>query len=101
MKKAVIISLLAIAVTGCAAMRADSEYNDLVTKTENEIKLAQQSGFLWNNTEKFLADAKEAKQAGDTTKAIKLAKQALDEAKLAQDQAKINASPKANFAYQQ
>lgn len=98
MKKALIVSVLALAVTGCAAIRADREYNDLVAKAEAEIKLAQQSGFLWNNTEKFLADAKEAKQAGDTTKATSLAKKALEEAKLAQEQAKANANPKANFA---
>lgn len=99
MKKIVIVSLLALAVTGCAAMRAEREFNDLVSKAEAEIKLAQQSGFIWNNTEKFLQDAKDAKQAGDTDKATSLAKKALDEAKMAQDQAKINANPKANFAH--
>lgn len=100
MKKVIAVSLLAFAITGCAGIRADREYNDLVSKAEAEIKLAQQSGFLWTNTEKFLQDAKDAKQGGDVAKATSLAKKALDEAKLAQEQAKINASPKANFASQ-
>ena len=98
MKKLVIVSLLAIGVTGCASMRADREYTDVVAKAESEIKLAQQSGFLWTNTEKFLEDAKAAKEAGDTAKATQLAKKALDEAKLAQEQAKANANPQANFS---
>jgi len=101
MKKALVVSALALAITGCAAIRADREYNDLVAQAEAEIKLAQQSGFLWNNTEKFLSDAKEAKQAGDTAKAISLAKKAIEEAKLAQEQAKTNANPKANFVYRE
>lgn len=101
MKKALVVSVLAIAVSGCAAIRADREYDSLVTQAEAEIKLAQQSGFLWTNTEKFLTDAKEAKQAGDTAKATSLAKKAVEEAKLAQEQAKTNANPKANFAYRE
>ena len=100
MKKVIAVSLLAFAITGCAGIRADREYHDLVSKAEAELKLAQQSGFLWTNTEKFLQDAKDAKQAGDVAKATSLAKKALDEAKLAQEQAKMNASPKANFASQ-
>lgn len=98
MKKAIIISLLALGLTACAGMRADKEYNDLVAQAEKEIKLAKESGFLWTNTEKFLEDAKAAKEAGDTAKATSLVKKALDEAKLAQEQAKANANPKASFA---
>ena len=101
MKKVIVVSLLAVSVSACAAIRADREFNDVVGKAENEIKLAQQSGYLWTNTEKFLTDAKEAKQAGDTDKALKLAKKALEEATMAQDQAKMNANPKANFAYRE
>ncbi len=98
MKKAVIISLLALGLTACAGIRADREYNDLVAQAEKEIKLAKESGFLWTNTEKFMEEAKKAKEGGDTAKATGLVKKALDEAKLAQEQAKINANPKANFA---
>lgn len=98
MKKAVIISLLALGLTACAGIRADREYNDLVAQAEKEIKLAKESGFLWTNTEKFMEDAKKAKEAGDTAKATNLVKKALDEARLAQEQAKMNANPKADFA---
>ncbi|MFP5349513.1 MAG: hypothetical protein ACLGHO_06680 [Gammaproteobacteria bacterium] len=101
MKKALVVSALALTITGCAAMRADREYNDLVSQAEAEIKLAQQSKFLWTNTEKFLEESKKAKEAGNTEKAIQLAKKALEEAKLAQEQAKANANPKASFAYRE
>lgn len=101
MKKAIAISLLAGVLTACAGMRADNEYKELVAKAENEIKLANQTGFAWSNTENFLKESKEAKEAGDMDKAMKLAKKALDEAQLAQQQAKANADPKADFTFKQ
>lgn len=98
MKKTIAVSLLAGVLAACGGMRADNEYNELVAKAENEIKLANQTGYAWTNTEKFLTESKEAKKAGDMDKAMKLAKKALEEAQLAQQQAKANANPKANFS---
>lgn len=107
MKKTLIVSLLAgsFALAGCAGQTSqtggDKEFNELVAKAEQEIKLAAKSGFLWTNTEKFLEDAKAAQKQGDMNKAMSLAKKALDEAQLAQQQAKTEANPKPNFTFKQ
>ena len=110
MKKTLVLCSLTLALTavGCSWWGNDSartdEYNQLVTQAENEIKLANKTGFLWLNTEKFLKESKEAKAAADaasdrTTKrkefenAMKLAKKALKEAQMAQEQAKNNVNP--------
>ncbi len=97
---------------GCAWWRGDTakndEYNLLIAQAENEIKLADKTGFLWRDTEKFLKESKEAKEAADKAvdratrlnefdKAMKLAKKALQQAKLVQQQAKDNAKPVARF----
>lgn len=110
MKKALVLCSLTLALTatGCSWWWDDSasteEYNQLVTQAENEIKLANKTGFLWQNTEKFLKESKDAKTAADAASdratkrkefenAMKLAKKALKEAQLAQEQAKNNANP--------
>lgn len=103
---------LILTATGCAWWKSDSvkkdEYNRLAAQAENEIKLANKTGFLWGNTEKFLKESKEAMDAAtaasdratrenEYSKAMKLAKKALQEAKLAQQQAKDNATPVASY----
>jgi predicted lipoprotein len=97
MKKALLASTLAIALAGCAGAAIDEEYNKVVAQAEQEIKVANQMGFLWRDTEKFLKESKEAYEAGDKEKALKLAKKALKQAQLAQEQAKANANPVAKF----
>ena len=111
MKKALVLCALTLALTatGCSwwwwnDSASNDEYNQLVAQAENEIKLAGKTGFLWQNTEKFLKDSKDAKATADAAndratkrnefdKAMKLAKKALKEAQLAQEQAKSNANP--------
>lgn len=102
MKKTLIVTVLAgtFALAGCAGQQqagGQKDFDDLVAKAEQEIKLAAKSGFLWTNTEKFLDEAKKAKAAGDMDKAMKLAKKALAEAQDAQKQAKSQANAKADF----
>lgn len=97
MKKALLASTLALALAGCAGGAIDEEYNKVVAQAEQEIKVADQMGYLWRDTEKFLKESKEAYQAGDKEKALKLAKKALKEAQLAQEQAKANANPVVRF----
>lgn len=108
MKHTLILCAITLAIAGCASTINKEEYNKLVEQTENEIKLASKSGFLWTNTEKFLKESREAMDAanaaGDSAtreseynKAMKLAKKALSEAKLAQQQAKDNANPAVRF----
>ncbi|OGI51010.1 MAG: hypothetical protein A3E57_06965 [Candidatus Muproteobacteria bacterium RIFCSPHIGHO2_12_FULL_60_33] len=108
MKQTLILCAITLALVGCASPINKDEYNQLVAQAENEIMLASKTNFLWNNTEKFLKESREAMEAatvatdratrlGGSDKAMKLAKKALQEAKLAQQQAKDNANPVARF----
>ncbi len=108
MKQTLILCAITLALVGCAGGIDQKEYNQLVTEAENEIKLAGKTGFQWNNTEKTLTESKEAMAAATAAsdkvtrekeydKAMKLAKKALSEAKLAQQQAKDNANPSVRF----
>lgn len=107
MKKAFLICTAAVALAGCAGSYSDDEYNKLAAQAENEIKLADKTGFEWRDTDKFMQESKAAKaaadkarQAGDSAtakkefdQAMKLAKMALTEAQLAQQQARDQANP--------
>jgi hypothetical protein len=104
MKHMLLLGAISLAIVGCAGGVNEKEYNELATQAENEIKLAKKSGFLWLHTEKFLKESKEAMAAAtaagdratrgkESDKAMKLAKKALQEAKLAQQQAKNEANP--------
>lgn len=104
MKHTLILCAITLAFVGCASTINTEEYNQLAAQAENEIKLANKTGFLWSNTEKFLKESKEAMDAAtaasdsatresEYNKAMKLAKKALTEAKLAQQQARDNANP--------
>ncbi|MBE9516121.1 MAG: SoxXA-binding protein [Proteobacteria bacterium] len=93
MKKSLIIAALTVALGACAT---GPDPSTTIAEAEKEIKVAKSMNFLWRDTEKFLKQAKKAQKAGDNEKAGKLAKKALDQAKLAQKQAKDNknAGPK-------
>ena len=101
MKKTLFIATLALTLAGCAGSQqpaqADKEYDELVAKAKSEIKLADQTGFTWRDTDKFLKDADGALKAGDRDKAMKLVKKAIKQAQLAQQQAKSNANAKPVF----
>ncbi len=108
MKQTLMIGTLVVALAGCASVVRDDEYTQLVVQAENEIKLADKTGFLWRDTEKFLKDSKEAKEAADKAadratklkefdKAMKLAQKALKQAQMAQQQARDNANPVVSF----
>jgi hypothetical protein len=108
MKQTLILCAITLTFAGCASGIDQNEYQQLVTEAENEIKLASKTGFMWTGTEKFLTDSKAAMDAANAAsdkatreseynKATKLAKQALSEAKMAQQQAKDNANPSVRF----
>ncbi len=102
MKKIILSAVLAGCMSGCGGTGAqEQDYNELVARAENEIKLAAKTGFLWLNTENLLRDSKAAQAAGDMDKAKTLAKHALDEAVLAQQQARANANPQADYRFKQ
>ena len=104
MKHTLVLCAITLAFVGCASTINKEEYSKLAEQTENEIKLANKTGFLWLNTEKTLSESREAMDAAmaasdratresEYSKAMKLAKKALQEAKLAQQQARDNTSP--------
>ncbi len=117
MKKILVLGAMSLilTVTGCAWWDSwstkNEEYNQLIGQAENEVKLADKTGFLWSNTEQYLKDSKEAKAAADTAmndgdsttaknefnKAMKLAQQAMKQAQLAQQQARDNTNPVAKY----
>ncbi len=88
-----ILSMLAITLAGCAAGAKYKEYDQVVAQAEKEIKLAKKANFLWRDTKKILKKSKKARENGDIDKALKLAKKALKQAQLAQQQAKDQANP--------
>lgn len=119
MKKTLILCSLFVLLSGCAwwhGLWSDSpvnndEYSKLAVQAENEIKLADKTGFLWSTTEKMLSDSKEAKAAADKAAksgdmaaaksefdtAMKLAQKAMKQAQLAQQQARDNANPPVSY----
>jgi hypothetical protein len=107
LKKSVMIASLCLFAAGCATEGAapassasattDEEFTKLVAQAENEIKLANKTGFLWSKTEGHLKAAKDAMAKGDKETAVKKAKAAIKEAQLAQQQAKDQANAKAAF----
>ncbi len=97
MKKTLLLATLALGLGGCAAMQESKDLDNAIADAEKEIAAAKKTNFTWRDTEKFLDDAKKARDAGDTAGAMKLAKKATSEAKLAQKQAQDNASPKPHY----
>ena len=89
----VVLSMLAIAVAGCAAGAKYKEYDQVVAQANKEMKLAKKADFLWRDTKKILKKSQKAKDNGDIDKALKLAKKALKQAQLAQKQAMDQAKP--------
>jgi hypothetical protein len=76
-----------------ATVAASSELDQTIANAEKEIAAAKKVG-IWRDTEKFLEDAKKEKAAGKNDEALKLAKKALKQAQLAQQQAAAQTSAK-------
>lgn len=90
-------ALAVLVMSACATDSQMQEYDELAATAKQEIELADKAGFLWLHTEKFVKQAETAKNAGDLDKAIKLIRQAIQEAQLAQKQARDQANPKMSF----
>lgn len=99
MKKTLLAATLLTLIAGCAGTNREAEFDQLAAEADNEIKLASKAGFLWRDTEKFLSEAKAARAKGELDTALKLARKALSQARLAQQQARDNAAPQADFTY--
>jgi len=97
MKNSLLLAAVILALSACATAPEPADADKAIAAAEKEVAAAKKSGNLWNNTEKFLDEAKKAQKAGDTKGAIKNAKKAMDEAKLAQVQKMDQANPKVHF----
>ena len=98
MKKTIVFSaILALTLSACASMQNTQELDDTIAQAEKEMAAAKKMNYLWNNTDKFLDEAKKLKADGDIEGATKSAKKALTEAKLAQKQAQDQAKAKPHY----
>ena len=86
-----------LVLVGCAGMSSEPSVDELVRDAETQLNVAEASGGAWSTTEKLLDDAKKAQEEGNTDKAVKAAKKAIKEAKLAQEQNKANTTTKMFF----
>ena len=94
LRKTIVIAVLAMAVGGCGtAGKNKTSYEELFAQAQSEVRIAQQMGFLWRDTKKILAQSRHAHEQGDKDRAMRLAKEALRQAQLAQEQAKSQANP--------
>lgn len=93
MKSTWVLLLLAIVLTACAGSGRSSSYDDLYAQAQNEINVAKQMGFLWRDTERLLVDSRRAHEQGDKKLAIELAQEAIEQAVLAQQQARQQSNP--------
>jgi len=97
MKKIIVSSVLALAFSGLVGCQSGPSFDDVVAEAEKEMKVAKKMNYQWRDTGKILKQAKKAKDSGDNKKAMKLANKALDQAKMAQMQAKAEANPRIKF----
>lgn len=84
-------------LSACATDGRSQEYDELAATARREIELADKAGFLWLDTEKLVHEAEIAKNADDLDKAIRLITTAIDEARMAQKQARDQAHPEMSF----
>src|SRR5690348_12509346 len=89
-----VIAMTGIVLAACAGgpTTEDDVFNRLAVQTDSEIRRAENTGFLWRDTEQVLADARKASREGRHNDAMELAQKALRQAQLAQQQAKDSAN---------
>lgn len=102
MKKTLVSVAIALPLfAGCAGTGPDGKrepsVGQLVSNAEAQYKAAVAQGVAWDTTEKHLEEAKKAKDALDTDKAVKSARKVIKESQMAMDQAKANENPKPFF----
>ncbi len=86
MKKLIACSAVAIFAGALAGCASGPSFSDVNAQAKQEMAVAKKMHFLWRDTGKIL---KKAEETHDT----KLAQKALDQAKLAQAQAREQANP--------
>lgn len=89
-----ILAVFAGSLIGCAS---GPSYEELVAEADKEIKVAKSMNYLWRDTGKLMKQAAKAKADGNNSEAKALVQKALDQAKIAQQQAKAEANAKPTY----
>lgn len=99
MSKRIVIAVLSAfsGLAGCAHMQQFDQADAAIAAAKTEVAAANKAGNVWRDTDKLLADAVKARENYRAEEAVKLAKQALDEAKLAVAQAASQTDAKPSF----
>ncbi len=100
MKGTWVLMLLATVLTACAGSGRSSSFQDLYAQAQSEINVAKQMGFLWRDTERLLIDSRQAHERGDKKLAMELAHEAIEQATLAQQQARKQSNPVVRYPQQ-
>jgi hypothetical protein len=96
-KKTLLVSAFAVALTACGPNYDEMNYDELVKHANQEIAAAKDAKYLWRDTEKELKKAAKLKKEGKEADAKKAARKALDQALMAQKQAKDEANPRVSY----
>ncbi|MDX1488193.1 MAG: hypothetical protein R3268_08340 [Acidiferrobacterales bacterium] len=91
MTRILFLALCAVLV-GCASGAGPSTYDQLYAQAQSEVKTAKRMGFIWRDTELLLEQSGKAWEQGDKRRAKQLAQEALEQARLAQQQARDQAN---------
>jgi hypothetical protein len=97
MKKTLLISAFVVALSACGPNYDAMSYDELVKNANKEIAAAKDMKYLWRDTEKEMKKAAKLKKEGKEADAKKAVRKALDQALLAQKQAKAEANPKVSY----
>lgn len=96
-KKTLLVSAFALALSACGPNYDAMNYDELVKHANKEIAAAKGMSFVWRDTEKILKKGLKAKKKGKAADAKVLVRKALDQALLAQKQAKSQSSPRVSY----
>ena len=94
-----VVPVVALVLGGCAGMMEKPYYSDLKAEAKAEMAKAKKMNYLWRDTGKVLKKADAAEEDGNTAKAKKLAKEAIWQAKAAQEQAVAQKNAGPNYTY--
>lgn len=86
--KKMLFCALCVVLGGCASGTGPSTYDELYAQALSEIKTAKRMGFIWRDTELLLERSGKAWEQGDKRRAKELAQEALEQARLSQQQAR-------------
>ncbi len=94
MLKALIVTILAAVLGACASGPTSpaDEFDRYAAQVEVKFRQVEKEGYLWRDSERLLDQARQARKTGRHDEAMTLARKAMRQAELAEQQAKDNAS---------